>query len=119
MIYENNSELSESEKQRLEESDLSQKQAVLQVLGWAAKPLTDSEFRDNAIAEGLISPNTPLTSIRRARSNLKNEGKVVEGATKRDGGYGVKTKTWREASSGEQADAFGTPKSKHKNAIHL
>lgn len=67
MIHENNIELSDSERKRLQDNDLSQKEVVLQILSWSSKPLTDAEIQDGAIKEGLVHPNTPLTSIRRAR----------------------------------------------------
>ena len=121
-IYENNLQLDHDERKRLQEQDLSQKEIVLKVLSLAGKPLTDADIHRNAQELGLIGKETPLTSIRRARSNLKKAGRVEEALSKKDGGFGVKTNTWRiKSTDGEQGTMFPNPKTraKYQNGVTL
>jgi hypothetical protein len=50
---------------------------------------------DSLISQGLISEKTPLTSIRRAISNLARAGLLVKTSVKMQGNYGRLENTWR------------------------
>ena len=90
MYYNTNKEKGETLKQSRKKTD-SQEAAILQFI-------TDSSqrhFSPTLIWTVLHSRGIPLTSVRRALTNLTNEGYLVKTDFMVDGWYGKKEHTWR------------------------
>ena len=60
----------------------------------AAKQATPSDV----LAAGILRPETPITSVRRAITQLTRAGKLCKTETKRDGMYGRPEHVWEVAA---------------------
>ncbi len=52
-------------------------------------------YAPHEVIKKVFSSATPLTSVRRAMTNLSSAGKLVKTGTMARGPFGVKTNTWR------------------------
>ena len=69
------------------------------------KPMTPTEIWEKT---GLRENNVPLTSIRRAITNLEKQGKIIKTDQQRDGMYGKKNYCWvyKDRSSEQESLLF-------------
>jgi len=91
-MYFNTTNLKGDELKERQSRARTQAQDVQEILELAGKPLGASE-----ILRRLQAPNKnpPITSVRRALSNLKSSGKVIKTPARVTGMYGTKEYTWR------------------------
>lgn len=121
MIHESGITLSTSEKQRLTESAISQSEKIEHLLQITKGGLTSFEIEDTLKQNRLIAAVTPLTSIRRALTDLHKDSAspVEKTGKKRQGRYGVEVHIyrWQEPVEAGQGSLFGEYDQKHAGAF--
>lgn len=92
MVYYNTTNLKGDELKTSQKKTASQEQKVLKIFNKYQIPLSPTEVYRN-----FTSPNAPLTSIRRALSNLTRDGQLEKTSKKKLGMYGKYEHCWKLA----------------------
>ena len=92
MVYYNTTNLKGDELKTSQKKTASQEQKVLKIFNKYQIPLSPTEVYRN-----FTSSNAPLTSIRRALSNLTRDGKLEKTSKKKLGMYGKYEHCWKLA----------------------
>ena len=90
MVYYNTTNLKGDELKTSQKKAVSQEQKLLEIFKNHQIPLSPTEVRRN-----FTSPFAPLTSIRRALSNLTRDGKLEKTSKKKLGMYGKLEHCWK------------------------
>ena len=91
--YYNTPKLTGYELQTEEQHASNQEEIIMQLF----KENPSLDFTPDEVWRTLGLFNTPITSIRRAITNLTKKGKLMKTNVQRTGGYGKKNFTWRLA----------------------
>lgn len=92
MVYYNTTNLKGDELKTSQKKAVSQEQKILEIFNKYQIPLSPTEVYRN-----FAPPYAPLTSIRRALSNLTRDGKLEKTSKKKLGMYGKYEHCWQLA----------------------
>lgn len=98
--YHNTLGLQNTDLAQAEEKALTQEEKVLELFG--ANPLaefTPADVHRILLERGKIHPLTPITSIRRAISNLTHSGKLLKTTHTKPGVFNIPNLTWKLANT--------------------
>ena len=101
MTYHNTTHSTGEELRDYRRKTLAQDQFILEFF----RKHPNNEFTPSEVLHRLFTENVPLTSVRRAMTNLTNDGKLVKTPHQRKGPFGRPEHCWRLAGS-VQMDMF-------------
>ena len=93
MVYYNTTNLKGDQLKKSQKKTVSQEQKILEIFNNHQIPLSPTDIFSN------FFKNTPLTSIRRALSNLTKDGKLEKISKKKIGSYGKLEHCWKLTES--------------------
>lgn len=95
MDYYNTNELKDPEVKKRRQFGKTQRHKVLQFIRGAGRPVTCWDVFYSQFSKDYGLDNAPITSIRRAISDLQTQGKVQQAGTKVSGPYKISCKLWK------------------------